>query len=186
MAIEIERKFLLKDDSWRQQADAGTAYRQGYLIGAKQASVRVRIEGDKAFINIKSMTLGVSRLEYQYPIPVQDAEELLDTLCDKPLVEKTRYRIQHAGHEWEIDVFEGDNAGLVVAEVEHGQGDGVDVVRGLQVDIATPVAAGGEGAAGREVVGHSPDQPAQGGDQRQPIGRVARVAVGAVAAVGQH
>ncbi|MEJ2391170.1 MAG: CYTH domain-containing protein [Gammaproteobacteria bacterium] len=118
MAIEIERKFLLKDDSWRQQADAGTAYRQGYLIGAKQASVRVRIEGDKAFINIKSMTLGVSRLEYQYPIPVQDAEELLDTLCDKPLVEKTRYRIQHAGHEWEIDVFEGDNAGLVVAEVE--------------------------------------------------------------------
>jgi adenylate cyclase len=118
VAIEIERKFLLKDDSWRQQADAGTAYRQGYLIGAKQASVRVRIEGDKAFINIKSMTLGVSRLEYQYPIPVQDAEELLDTLCDKPLVEKTRYRIQHAGHEWEIDVFEGDNAGLVVAEVE--------------------------------------------------------------------
>jgi adenylate cyclase len=118
VAIEIERKFLLKDDSWRQHADAGTVYRQGYLIGAKQASVRVRIEGDKAFINIKSMTLGVSRLEYQYPIPVQDAEELLDTLCDKPLVEKTRYRIQHAGHEWEIDVFEGDNAGLVVAEVE--------------------------------------------------------------------
>ena len=118
MGIEIERKFLLKDDSWRQQADAGTPYRQGYLIGAKQASVRVRIEGDKAFLNIKSMTLGVTRQEYQYPIPFDEANELLDDLCEKPLVEKTRYKIQHAGHEWEIDVFAGDNSGLIVAEVE--------------------------------------------------------------------
>lgn len=118
MAIEIERKFLLKDDSWRQSADNGTAYRQGYLIGAKQASVRVRIEGNKAFLNIKSMTLGVTRHEYQYPIPLDEANELLDMLCEKPLVEKIRYRVQHAGHEWEIDVFNGINAGLVVAEVE--------------------------------------------------------------------
>lgn len=118
MAIEIERKFLLKNDSWRQLADAGTVYRQGYLIGAKQASVRVRIEGDKANLNIKSMTLGVTRHEYEYPIPLNEAEELLDTLCEKPLVEKTRYRVEHAGHEWEIDVFAGDNTGLVVAEVE--------------------------------------------------------------------
>lgn len=118
MAIEIERKFLLKDDSWRQSADAGTAYRQGYLIGAKQASVRVRIEGDQAFLNIKSMTLGVTRHEYQYPIPLAEANEMLDMLCEKPLVEKVRYRVQHAGHEWEIDVFGGVNAGLVVAEVE--------------------------------------------------------------------
>ena len=118
MGIEIERKFLLKDDSWRQQADAGTRYRQGYLIGAKQASVRVRIEGDKAFLNIKSMTLGVTRQEYQYPLPLADAEELLDTLCEKPPVEKIRFKVQHAGHEWEIDVFAGDNAGLIVAEVE--------------------------------------------------------------------
>jgi len=118
MGIEIERKFLLKDDSWRQQADTGTPYRQGYLIGAKQASVRVRIEGDKAFLNIKSMTLGVTRHEYQYPIPLEEANELLETLCDKPLVEKTRYRVHHAGHEWEIDVFAGVNTGLVVAEVE--------------------------------------------------------------------
>jgi len=118
MGIEIERKFLLKDDSWRQQADAGTRYRQGYLIGAKQASVRVRIEGDKAYLNIKSMTLGVTRQEYQYPLPLNEAQELLDSLCEKPLVEKTRYKIQHAGHEWEIDVFTGENAGLVVAEVE--------------------------------------------------------------------
>lgn len=118
MGIEIERKFLLKDDSWRQQADAGTRYRQGYLIGAKLASVRVRLEGDKAFLNIKSMTLGVTRQEYQYPLPLDDAQAMLDSLCEKPLVEKTRYKIEHAGHEWEIDVFTGENAGLVVAEVE--------------------------------------------------------------------
>jgi len=118
MAIEIERKFLLKDDSWRQLADAGTSFRQGYLIGAKQASVRVRIEGDRAFLNIKGMTLGVKRPEYQYPLPLDEANELLDTLCVKPLVEKTRYIIHYASHEWEIDEFKGDNAGLIVAEVE--------------------------------------------------------------------
>jgi len=118
MGIEIERKFLLKDESWRQQADAGTHYRQGYLIGAKQASVRVRIEGDKAYLNIKSMTLGVRRYEYQYPIPLDEANEMLDTLCEKPLVEKTRYKVHHGNHEWEIDVFAGANTGLVVAEVE--------------------------------------------------------------------
>lgn len=118
MALEIERKFLLKDGSWRQQADAGTRFRQGYLIGAKQASVRVRIEGDQAFLNIKSMTLGVMRHEYQYPVPVSEANELLDTLCEKPLVDKTRYRVHYADHEWEIDVFSGVNEGLVVAEVE--------------------------------------------------------------------
>ncbi|MBI1421905.1 MAG: CYTH domain-containing protein [Gammaproteobacteria bacterium] len=118
MGIEIERKFLLRDDRWRAQADAGTQYRQGYLIGAKQASVRVRIEGDKAFLNIKSMTLGVRRHEYQYAIPVAEANELLDTLCEKPLVEKTRYIVDYADHRWEIDVFAGANAGLVVAEVE--------------------------------------------------------------------
>ena len=118
MGIEIERKFLLKDDSWQQLADAGTPYRQGYLIGTKQASVRVRIEGDQAFLNIKSRTLGVTRQEYQYPLPLDEAKELLDTLCEKPLVEKTRYKIEYAGHEWEIDVFGGDNSGLVVAEVE--------------------------------------------------------------------
>lgn len=118
MGIEIERKFLLKDDSWRQQADAGTLYRQGYLIGAKQASVRVRIEGEQAFLNIKSMTLGVIRQEYQYALPFVDAMAMLGTLCEKPLIEKTRYKLCYAGHEWEIDVFAGENAGLVVAEVE--------------------------------------------------------------------
>ncbi len=118
MAIEIERKFLLKDDGWRAGADAGTRFRQGYLVGAEQASVRVRIEGVHANLNIKSATLGVSRLEYEYPIPLADAEEMLDRLCEKPLIEKTRFHVNHAGKLWEVDVFAGENAGLVVAEIE--------------------------------------------------------------------
>ncbi len=118
MATEIERKFLLKDDSWREGADAGTRFRQGYLIGAEKASVRVRIEGEQANINIKSATLGVERQEYEYPIPLTDARELLDTLCEPPQIEKRRYHVPYGDHLWEVDVFEGDNAGLVVAEVE--------------------------------------------------------------------
>lgn len=118
MGIEIERKFLVRNDAWRTLADAGTTYVQGYLLGARQASVRVRIEGEQAFINIKSMTLDIRRLEFQYPIPLHDAREMLAQLCGKPLVEKTRYKLPHAGHVWEIDVFAGVNAGLIVAEVE--------------------------------------------------------------------
>ncbi|VAX14425.1 hypothetical protein MNBD_GAMMA24-2264 [hydrothermal vent metagenome] len=118
MGIEIEKKFLLANDDWRQHADAGTSFRQGYLIGSEKSSVRVRIEGDKANLNIKSATLGVSRQEFEYPIPVEDAQILLATLCQKPLIEKTRYHVTYADHVWEIDVFEGDNAGLVVAEIE--------------------------------------------------------------------
>lgn len=118
MGTEIERKFLLRDESWRQQADEGTAFRQGYLIGAEKASVRVRIEGDRANLNIKSATLGVYRQEYEYPIPLADAEEMLDKLCERPQIEKTRHLLRHGDHTWEIDVFAGDNEGLVVAEVE--------------------------------------------------------------------
>ena len=118
MGIEIERKYLVKDEGWRAAADAGTAYCQGYLVGSKQASVRVRIEGEQAFLNIKGATLGVTRQEFEYPIPMQDAQSMLDGLCAKPLIEKTRYHLDHQGYEWEIDVFAGDNEGLVVAEVE--------------------------------------------------------------------
>ena len=118
MATEIERKFLLTSDSWRDDADAGTHFRQGYLIGAERASVRVRIEGESANINIKSATLGVERMEYEYPIPLADAQELLDTLCEQPQIEKTRYHVPFGDHLWEVDVFAGDNEGLVVAEVE--------------------------------------------------------------------
>lgn len=118
MATEIERKFLIRDDRWRQQADAGQRMAQGYLIGARNASVRVRIEGDQANLNIKSATLGIYRQEYEYPIPLEDAREMLDNLCEKPVIEKVRYHVPYAGHVWEIDVFEGENAGLIVAEIE--------------------------------------------------------------------
>jgi adenylate cyclase len=118
MAVEIERKFLLNNDAWRELADTGTHFMQGYLIGSKQASVRIRIEGDKARLNIKSATLGMRRQEYEYPIPLEDAQALLADLCEQPLIDKVRYVVPFAGHHWEVDVFAGDNAGLVVAEIE--------------------------------------------------------------------
>ncbi|HEY0721467.1 MAG TPA: CYTH domain-containing protein [Gammaproteobacteria bacterium] len=118
MAVEIERKFLVRNERWRNSADGGVHFRQGYLIGSRQASVRVRIEGDRANLNIKGATLGVRRQEYEYPIPLDEANELLDTLCEKPLIEKTRYTLRHGAHLWEIDCFEGENSGLVVAEIE--------------------------------------------------------------------
>lgn len=118
MAIEIERKFLIKDDSWRDNADAGMDYRQAYLVGSKASSVRVRIEGDKAFLNIKSATLGITRQEYEYSIPMDDAMAMLHDLCEQPIIEKTRYHLMYERHEWEIDEFKGENAGLLVAEIE--------------------------------------------------------------------
>jgi len=127
MAIEIERKFLLRDDSWRATADDGVLIRQGYLAGSEKSSIRVRIASDKANINIKSATLGITRQEYEYPIPLAEANEMLDTLCEGPLIEKTRYHVLHAKHRWEIDVFSGDNQGMVVAEVELGSvGEGFE------------------------------------------------------------
>lgn len=123
MATEIERKFLVLDERWRRQAAAGIFMRQGYLSGGQQSSIRVRLQGEQAFLNIKSATLGVSRREYEYAIPIKDADELLDHFCDGPLIEKTRYEVEYAGHVWEVDVFAGDNAGLVVAEIELGSED---------------------------------------------------------------
>ena len=118
MATEIERKFLVVDDGWRAAADAGVRYRQGYLIGAARCSVRVRTAGRRAWLNIKSATIGVQRQEYEYDIPSEEAEAMLESLCERPLVEKVRYRIPVGRHTWEVDCFEGDNAGLIVAEVE--------------------------------------------------------------------
>ncbi|MBF0220033.1 MAG: CYTH domain-containing protein [Gammaproteobacteria bacterium] len=118
MAIEIERKFLLKDNSWRLRANAGIHYRQGYLIGAERASVRVRIEGERANLNIKGVTSGLSRSEFEYAIPVADAESLLNELCDPAQIEKIRYHLDYANHRWEIDQFLGRNLGLIVAEIE--------------------------------------------------------------------
>jgi len=117
MATEIERKFLVHNDHWRPLVERSMALRQGYLISDEHSSVRVRISDEEAFLNIKSATVGVSRLEFEYPIPVADAEEMLDKLCHHRL-EKTRHLVQHEGHLWEIDEFHGANAGLIVAEVE--------------------------------------------------------------------
>ncbi|NIA12956.1 MAG: CYTH domain-containing protein [Nitrospiraceae bacterium] len=117
MGWEIERKFLVKDESWREGA-AGERYRQGYLAIGPPASVRVRVVGDTALLNIKKSTLDIGRAEYEYPVPVEDAHEMLDTLCDGIIIEKTRYKVPVGSHLWEIDVFEGVNAGLIVAEIE--------------------------------------------------------------------
>ncbi|MBF0380645.1 MAG: CYTH domain-containing protein [Magnetococcales bacterium] len=117
MAIEIERKFLLKNDGWRGLG-VGTVYRQGFLSTVKERVVRVRIAGDKATLTIKGANKGITRAEYEYEIPMKDAEALLDNLCEKPIIEKTRYVIEHDENIWEVDEFEGENKGLLVAEVE--------------------------------------------------------------------
>ena len=117
MAKEIERKFLVRDNTWRGQG-GGKRYRQGYLSIVKERTVRVRTTGDKGFITIKGMSVGATRSEYEYEIPLADANEMLDRLCERPLIEKTRYRVSHEGLAWEIDEFEGDNRGLIIAEVE--------------------------------------------------------------------
>ena len=117
MPTEIERKFLVKSDQWRSLS-TGTVYRQGYLSTKKGCSVRVRLVGDQGYITIKGSTKGFSRAEYEYPLPAEDAQEMLDNLCDRPLIEKTRYKIELAGLIWEVDEFAGENQGLIVAEVE--------------------------------------------------------------------
>lgn len=118
MGREIERKFLVQGLAWREIAEPGVAYAQGYLTREVGRSVRVRVAGDQGFLTIKSVTIDISRQEYEYRIPVDEAWELLKNLCYQPLIEKTRYRIPQAPLVWEVDEFGGDNAGLVLAEVE--------------------------------------------------------------------
>jgi len=117
MAKEIERKFLVKNESFKLFS-TGVIYRQGYLNRDKARTVRVRVAGELAFITIKGLTNGMERMEFEYPIPLTDANEMLETLCVKPLIEKLRYKIKCDGHLWEVDEFIGDNEGLTVAEVE--------------------------------------------------------------------
>ena len=124
MGIEIERKFLVAGDAWRAAAHEVVAMAQGYLNdlamvegGAQKASVRVRIEGDNAYLNLKSRERGRTRQEFNYPIPVDEARSLL-ALCVGGLIDKRRHYVRHPGHLWEVDEFLGDNAGLVVAEIE--------------------------------------------------------------------
>jgi adenylate cyclase len=117
MALEIERKFLVDTARW-EPPDSGTRYRQGYLSTDPARSVRIRLAGGDAWLTIKGETVGMTREEYEYSIPAVDAGAILDRLCLRPLIEKTRYLVDVAGVTWEVDVFEGENAGLVVAEVE--------------------------------------------------------------------
>ena len=118
MALEIERKFLVIDDSWRSGVTETKNYRQGYLCQGPNPSIRVRTDGVKAWLNLKSSSDGLTRNEYEYAISLIDAEEMLDHMIVLPIVEKKRYLVPCGRHTWEIDVFEGSNAGLVVAELE--------------------------------------------------------------------
>jgi len=117
MGVEIEKKFLLTGTAWKQLA-AGTKYRQGYLSTVKERTVRVRTIAEKGYLTIKGISVGATRLEYEYEIPLVDAINLLDELCEKPLIEKNRYKIECNGFTWEVDEFFGENEGLVVAEIE--------------------------------------------------------------------
>jgi adenylate cyclase len=120
MAIEIERKFLVVGEGWRAGVSHSIPMRHGYLapLGGA-ASVRVRVEGDVGKLNVKAAKVGMSRAEYEYEIPAVEAEEMIDTLCSGVIL-KTRHYIPQGEHVWELDVFEGDNAALVVAEIELG------------------------------------------------------------------
>lgn len=124
MAIEIERKFLVTDNGWRAAAHNVVAIAQGYIndqaamdSGAQRASVRVRIAGEEAFLNLKSRELGHTRQEFDYPVPTGDARALL-ALCVGGVIDKRRHYVNHGGHLWEVDEFLGENAGLVMAEIE--------------------------------------------------------------------
>ena len=116
MAAEIERKFLVLNDSWRD-GSAGVRIAQGYLSQDPDRTVRVRLAGENAWITIKGRTQGITRAEFEYAIPLDDARSLLE-LCLASVIDKTRHEVSYAGHLWEIDVFHGDNEGLVIAEVE--------------------------------------------------------------------
>ncbi len=117
MGEELERKFLVVGDGWRQGSQA-MDYRQGFLSTVPERTVRVRVAGNQAWITVKGVAVGLRRPEFEYEIPVDDARQMLDALCERPLIEKRRHRLTVAGHVWEIDVFEGDNAGLIIAEIE--------------------------------------------------------------------
>jgi adenylate cyclase len=134
MGTEIERKFLVEGDAWHQLA-RGVRYRQGYLSTVKERTVRVRTMGDKGYLTVKGVSKGVSRAEFEYEIPLEDADAMLDGLCERPLIDKTRYKIPYNGLTWEVDEFHAENEGLVVAEVE---------LEGEDQDVDKPDWAGAE------------------------------------------
>lgn len=117
MGVEIERKFLLAGEGWRALGQP-VLLRQGYLSSDPARVVRVRVEGDQAYLTIKGKSVGATRGEWEYPVPLADANELLERLCQQPIVEKFRRKIEFAGNVWEVDEFLGVNQGLVIAEIE--------------------------------------------------------------------
>jgi adenylate cyclase len=118
MATEIERKFLIKNDAWRSQVESASCISQGYLVADANVTVRVRLRGDQAFLTIKGVAKGISRSEFEYPVPVADAQVMLQGLTALAPVEKVRHLIRVGDHLWELDVFGGENAGLAMAEIE--------------------------------------------------------------------
>lgn len=117
MGVEIERKFLLADSSWKRGA-RGLKFRQAYLSTDPGRTVRVRVAGDEGWLTVKGRPSGPVRAEFEYPIPADEAVSMIETLCFEPAIEKTRFRVEHDGDLWEIDEFSGANAGLVLAEIE--------------------------------------------------------------------
>jgi CYTH domain-containing protein len=122
VGLEIERKFLVRDGGFLRELH-GERLLQGYVAHSARATVRVRIAGERAWLTLKGETRGISRSEFEYPIPPEDAAALLAELCDGGLIDKTRYRVVHGAHVWDVDVFAGANAGLLLAEVELGRED---------------------------------------------------------------
>lgn len=118
MAVEIERKFLVVSDSWKNAADGGRLLRQAYIAHESHASVRVRLVDDRAWLTIKSARAGIARDEFEYEISAADGQEMLERLSASPIIEKTRYHVPHAGRVWDVDVFAGRATGLILAEVE--------------------------------------------------------------------
>lgn len=118
MGIEIERKFLLQNEQWRRQSTSKTHLVQGYLCVNPEATVRIRIAAESAFLTLKGQRSNYSATEFEYPVPLEDAHQILKQMCLHSAVEKWRHIVKHQGHVWEIDEFLGANAGLYVAEIE--------------------------------------------------------------------
>jgi adenylate cyclase len=123
MAIEIERKYLVKNNSWQANVESQAHIMQGYLANNDHSAIRVRVKGDAAYLTVKGATPGISRSEFEYRIPVEDAEAMLRDLAVFPAIDKVRYRVKSGGHVWDLDLFAGENEGLVMAEVELGAED---------------------------------------------------------------
>jgi adenylate cyclase len=118
MALEIERKYLVINNKWRDKIIKKSFVKQGYVANAANASVRVRVAGSEARLTLKGRSNGISRSEYEYPIPLQDAEEILNSHVSGAVIEKVRYKVKCGEHVWDLDVFAGANHGLIMAEVE--------------------------------------------------------------------